>query len=276
MKRFIALFSVLILTLALIAGCGGQQQPQQPAEQPQQQEETQPPAEEQETSLKDGVYTAEEAQFDDHGWKAITTVVVKDGKIANVFYDEINQDNQIKSLDQDYATNMKEKSGVTPLDAVTKLTASLVEKQDPEKVDSVSGATGTTDKFKTMVAEALKDSPEEKGAGGLYDGIYKAEAKDFDDHGYKAYATIIVKDGKISNAYYDYLTKDTGTYKSRDEEYQKNMKDKSGVSSNEAIESLINSLITKQDPGQVDAVTGATGTSTEFKELMSEALSYAK
>lgn len=273
MKRFIALFSVLILTLALTAGCGGQQQP---AEQPPQQEETQPPAEEQETSLADGVYTVEEAEFDDHGWKAITTVVVRDGKIANVFYDEVNQDNQIKSLDQDYATSMKEKSGVTPLDAVTKLSASLVEKQDPEQVDAVSGATGTTEKFKAMVAEALNGSPEEKGAGGFYDGIYKAEAEDFDDHGYKAYATVIVKDGKIANAYYDYLTKDTGTYKSKDEAYQENMKAKSGVSSNEAIENLINSLITKQDPGQVDAVTGATGTSAEFKELMNEALSYAK
>lgn len=276
MKRFIALISVLVLTLALVAGCGGQQQPQQqqPAQQPQ--PEAQQPQPEQTAALKDGVYTAEEAQFDDHGWKAITTVVVKDGKIANVFYDEVNKDNQIKSLDQDYATNMKAKTNVTPLDAVSKLSASLIEKQDPTKVDAVTGATGTTDKFKTMVAEALKGAPEEKGAGGLYDGIYKAEAKDFDEHGYKAYATVIVKDGKIANAYYDELSKDTGTYKSHDENYQKNMKDKSGVSDNEAYAKLIEALIAKQDASQVDAVTGATGTTGNFKELMGEALSYAK
>ncbi|MDI6600852.1 MAG: FMN-binding protein [Thermoanaerobacteraceae bacterium] len=271
MKRFIAVFTVLILAMVLVAGCGGQQQPQQSQEQQQAQQ-----PQEQTTGLKDGVYTAEEAQFDDHGWKAITTVVVKDGKITNVFYDEVNQDNQIKSLDQDYATNMKAKSGETPLDAVAKLSASLLEKQDPEKVDAVTGATGTTDKFKSIVSEALKGSPEQKGAGGYYDGLFKAEASDYDEHGYKALATVIIKDGKIANAYYDYLTKDTGTLKSRDENYQKNMKDKSGVSSNEAIAKLIDSLVTKQDAGQVDAVTGATATSTEFKELMGQALSYAK
>ncbi|TZE82801.1 FMN-binding protein [Calorimonas adulescens] len=276
MKRFIALFCVLVLALVLAAGCGGQQQ--QPQQQPSQQqnEQAQQPSQEEATALKDGVYTAEEPEFDDHGWKAITTVVVKDGKIANVFYDEINKDNQIKSLDQDYASNMKEKSGETPLDAVAKLSASLLEKQDPANVDTVTGATSTTNKFKTLVAEALKSSPEEKGAGGYYDGIFKAEEKDFDEHGYKAYATVIIKDGKVANAYYDELSKDTGTFKSKDENYQKNMKAKTGVSNTEAIPQLIQSLITKQDAEQVDAVTGATGTTQKFKTLMGEALSLAK
>ncbi len=268
MKRFITPICVVLLTLSLITGCGGQQ--------PQKQQPAGPSQQQQAVEFKDGIYTAEEADYDDHGWKAVATVAVKDGKIERAFYDEVNKDNQIKSLDQDYAANMKKQTKETPLDAVTKLSASLIDKQDPEKVDTVTSATATSDKFKTLAGRALEGSPGEKGAGGLYDGLYKAEAKDFDEHGYKAYATVIVKDGKIANAYYDELNKDTGTYKSHDEDYQKNMKAQAGVSDNEAYTKLIDSLIAKQDASKTDAVTGATSTTDNFKELMGKALSYAK
>ncbi len=266
MKRFIAAISVLFLTLALIAGCGSQQpQDKKPAESPSQT-----------VKFKDGIYSAEEAKFDEHGWKAVTTIIVKGGKIERAFYDEINNDKQIKSLDQEYATNMKKQTKENPLDATTKLSVSLIKNQDPEKIDAVSGATGTSDRFKNLAKKALKGSPEEKSTGGLYDGLYKAQAKDFDEHGYKAYATVIINDGKIVNTYYDELNKDTDTYKSKDDDYQKNMKAGSGVSDNEAYLMLIHSLVDKQDVSKVDAVTGATSTTDNFKELMNEALSFAK
>ncbi len=87
---------------------------------------------------------------------------------------------------------------------------------------------------------------------------------------------MIINDGKIVNTYYDELNKDTDTYKSKDDDYQKNMKAGSGVSDNEAYLMLIHSLVDKQDVSKVDAVTGATSTTDNFKELMNEALSFAK
>jgi major membrane immunogen (membrane-anchored lipoprotein) len=281
MKKLFVIALVALMVLALIAGCG--QQKTEPAQQSggeqqqqqqQQQEQTQP-SNNQQATLKDGVYYSEDKDFDDHGWKAMMTVVVKDGKIANVFYDEINKDGLLKSFDPEYAKNMKAKSGATPVLAQTSLAASLLEKQNPDNIDAVTGATHSSDKFKEMVKQTLAGTPVE-AKGAFKDGLYKAADKDFDDHGWKGMAAVIIKDGKIASAFYDQINKDDGHYKSTDSEYAKNMEAKSKMTPNKAVEALTKSLLEKQDASQVDAVTGATGTTGNFKTLMGEALSFAK
>ncbi len=79
----------------------------------------------------------------------------------------------------------------------------------------------------------------------LKDGTYKAESGK-DDYGYKIVHTLTVKDGKISESKFDYEAED-GSLKSANEEYNKNMKDKAGVSAGEAIEQLNAALVEKQD-----------------------------
>lgn len=283
MKKFLVIALVAIMVVALIAGCGQQQsQPAQQSGGQEQQQQSQSAQQSDATSdsnqqaaLKDGNYYAEEKDFDDHGWKAMVTVIVKDGKIANVFYDEINKDGFLKSFDPNYAKNMKAKSNTTPVDAVAALSKSLVEKQNADSVDKVTGATGTSSKFTTLVTEALSSSPVEAN-GGLKNGVYSAMEPNFDDHGWKAMASIVVKDGKIIAAYYDELNKDDGHFKSTDQDYAKNMEAKSKVTPTKTVEALVKSLLEKQDASQVDAVTGATGTTEKFKTLMGEALSFAK
>jgi len=273
MKKLLLIFIVCLLVVALVAGCGQKQSSQgenKPTE--QQNEAQQEPAGE---TLTDGIYTAEAKDFDDHGWKAMVTVAVKNGKIANVFFDEINQDGMLKSFDPEYANNMKSKSGTTPLDAQVSLASALIEKQDAEKVDAVTGATHTSESFKALVKEALSGQPIE--AKGTYkDGLYKAMDKDFDDHGWKSIAAVIVKDGKIASAFFDQINKDDGHYKSTDTEYAKNMEAKTKMTPNKASENLINSLVEKQDASAVEVVAGATHSSESFKTLMDTALSYAK
>lgn len=272
MKKLLIVTLVALLAIALVAGCG-QQKPQEQT--PPAESKPQQPAENQEVSYNDGVYYVEKADFDDHGWKAMVTVVVKDGKIAGVYFDEINEDGVIKSFDTEYASNMKAKSGTTPLDAYNELEVSLISKQNPENVDAVTGATHSSDSFKEMVKEALAGSPVE-AAGTYKDGLYKAAEKDFDDHGWKAIAAVIIKDGKVVTAAFDETNKDDGRYKSVDEEYASNMEEKSGTTPAKAIQALSNSLIDKQDAAAVDLVTGATGTADKFKTLMGEVLSLAK
>jgi major membrane immunogen (membrane-anchored lipoprotein) len=107
---------------------------------------------------KDGTYKAEQPDFDDHGWKGQIEVTVKDGKIASVTYNEVNKDGQLKRDDQQYAENMKAKVNITPKEAYEKLEQQLVEKQDPTKVDTVTGATHTSQTFKELATEALKNA----------------------------------------------------------------------------------------------------------------------
>lgn len=98
----------------------------------------------------------------------------------------------------------------------------------------------------------------------LKDGTYKAESGK-DDYGYKIVHTLTVKDGKITESKFDYEAED-GSLKSTNEEYNKNMKDKAGVSAGEAIEQLNAALVDTQDISAVEVVSGATHTSEDFKK----------
>lgn len=98
----------------------------------------------------------------------------------------------------------------------------------------------------------------------LKDGTYKAESGK-DDYGYKIVHTLTVKDGKISESKFDYEAED-GSLKSTNEEYNKNMKDKAGVSAGEAIEQLNAALVKEQDLSAVEVVSGATQTTNDFKK----------
>lgn len=271
MKRLAFTLLVIFLAIALIAGCSSESQ-QADVGTKESQEETQETVKS-ESLYEDGIYYAETEDFDDHGWKAMVTVIVENGEISNVFYDEIDEEGNLKTFEAEYATKMEEKSGAYPLKAFHALEESLVDKQNVEELDVVSGATHSSDTFKGLVTKALDGSPA-TASGNYADGLYKVYEDEFDDHGWKSLAAIIIKDGKIKTAFFDQISEEDGRYKTADDEYAKNMEEKSKTTPAKAHKELIEALVEKQNP-EVDTVTGATGTSETFKELMEKALSYA-
>lgn len=94
------------------------------------------------------------------------------------------------------------------------------------------------------------------------DGTYSGES-DFDERGWKVVHSITIKDGKITESTFDYEDKD-GNKKSADEEYNKNMEEKSGVSSKDATTQLNEQLVKTQDVTAVEVVSGATHSSDNF------------
>ena len=94
----------------------------------------QPPKNGQAGTFEDGVYSAEEAGFDEHGWKPMATVVVENGKVSKAYYDEVNEEGQLKSFDQDYLERWKEKTGENLLNAEPELVNELTEKQNPDQI----------------------------------------------------------------------------------------------------------------------------------------------
>lgn len=101
------------------------------------------------------------------------------------------------------------------------------------------------------------------------DGTYHAEAKDFDEHGWKEYVNVTVADGKITEVEFDALSEEDGSKKTDNQEY-KDAYLGAGFDTYPAdyTEKLEKALIEKQDAAQVDAVAGATHSSDFFKELM--------
>ncbi|MGT2772184.1 FMN-binding protein [Streptococcus marimammalium] len=108
-----------------------------------------------------------------------------------------------------------------------------------------------------------KDDSQMEMMSNLKDGTYTAESE-YDEHDYKVMHTIVVKDGKITESDFDYYSKEGNMRKSENEEYNKNMKEKSGISSKETIEKLNQDLVDKQT-ADVEVVTGATHTTDNFK-----------
>ena len=98
--------------------------------------------------LQDGTYTLVEKNFDTRGWKTEFSITVVDGKITESTFDNVNEAGVKKSEDAEYQANMAEKVGVGPADYFPAYNSQLVEKQDPEAVEVVTGATSSYDSFK--------------------------------------------------------------------------------------------------------------------------------
>lgn len=112
-------------------------------------------------------------------------------------------------------------------------------------------------------------------ANGFKDGSYKAAQDKADDYGWKGQIAIEVKDGKIGTVDFDYVNKDN-KLKSEDQGYIKAMEDKTKVNLANAMVELEKALVSSQDAAAVNAVTGATASSNDFKGLAAKALESAK
>lgn len=129
MKKFVTAIIAVMASAILLTGCG--------------------------SSMKDGTYKAEYKEFDSHGWKDYVTVTVSGGKITAVDYDSTNEAGAIKSTDASYKESMEPVSGTYPEKFCAELEAQMVEKQEIKKVDTIAGATNSSDSFKVLVTELM-------------------------------------------------------------------------------------------------------------------------
>lgn len=217
--------------------------------------------------LKDGTYTLKEKN-DSNGYHAEFKIVVKDGKITESDMDYLDKDGKSKKDDTEYNEKMTAKSGIGPKEYLEQFNSALVSKQDPSSIDVVTGATHSFHDFQNYAQQLIQaarigdtDTIEIDNGAPLKDGTYSLKEKN-DSNGYHADFSIVVKDGKITESKFDYVDKD-GKSKKDDEEYNKNMKAKSGIGPKEYIEKFNEELVAemgKEDgnPGNIDVVTGAT------------------
>jgi major membrane immunogen (membrane-anchored lipoprotein) len=102
-------------------------------------------------------YTAGESKADNLGYMAKITVTYKDGSIVKVVYDEYDKNKKTKRENAYVNDEMKKQNGkLTWQDAVKLLEDGLVKSQNPDKVDSVTGATSMSKKFVLLAKEAIK------------------------------------------------------------------------------------------------------------------------
>ena len=130
MKRLIPMVLSLLLA-SLLTACGNQ------------------------TELQDGYYTAQASEFS-HGWKEYVTIMVKGGRIVSVEYNAENASGFIKSWDNAYMQNMLHSNGTYPNEYTRYYAGQLLEDQNGEHIDALSGATSSYGSFQKL-ADAVLD-----------------------------------------------------------------------------------------------------------------------
>ena len=132
MKRVLTALALIMVMIAALAGCS--------------------------SGMKDGTYKAEYKDFDGNGWKDYVTITVEAGKITAVDYDSLNEEGAKKSEDASYAETMESISGTYPEKFYKQMEDQLIEEQDLKKVDAVAGATTSSNDFKILAMEAIKNA----------------------------------------------------------------------------------------------------------------------
>ena len=223
--------------------------------------------------LKDGTYKLEEKN-EKNGYRAVFEMTVKDGKITESKYDNINADNKSKTEDTKYEESMKAKSGVGPKEYIKQLNDSFVKAQNASGVEVVTGATHSSESFQNYAQQLIQaaqagntDTIEIDNGATLKDGTYSLKEKN-DSNGYHTTFSMTVKDGKVTESNYDNVNAD-GKSKKDDTEYESKMKDVAGVGPKEYIETLNKEFVKAMgeedgSPAGVEVVTGATHSTHSF------------
>lgn len=113
--------------------------------------------------LQDGTYTLEEKNYS-NDYRVAFSIVVKDGKITESNYDNINEAGESKTKNAEYNEMMKDKAGISPEEFIPAFNEALVaqmaeEEGAPGNIDVVTGATHSFHTF-VLYAEQLINAAE--------------------------------------------------------------------------------------------------------------------
>jgi len=110
------------------------------------------------SGLKDGTYKGA-TPFDDYAYKHEVVFEMKNGKMISIDYDEIHRTGHAKQHDEEYCKNMLQ-SGTTPAIAYPKYESGMLNKQNFNEIDAVSGASYSLYRFKLAILYAMLNSGE--------------------------------------------------------------------------------------------------------------------
>ena len=123
----------LILIAALLSGCSSKNE------------------------MKDGFYTAEMSDYS-FGWKEYLCIMVKDDKVVYAEFNAKNPSGYIKAWDNAYMKNMKPVSGTYPNEYTRTYVSELIETHDPEKCETLTGATSSGTNFSKLSVAVVEQA----------------------------------------------------------------------------------------------------------------------
>ena len=110
-----------------------------------------------EEGLQDGYYTAQAKEFN-FGWKEYVTILVKGGSIVSVEYNAENASGFIKSWDNAYMQTMLHSNGTYPHEYTRYYAGQLLEGQQEDGIDALTGASSSYGSFQKLAAAVLEQA----------------------------------------------------------------------------------------------------------------------
>jgi major membrane immunogen (membrane-anchored lipoprotein) len=126
---------IFLLLISIVAACSGQNST---------------------AKLSNGYFTAEAAEVDSYGWKEYITVFIDNNRIVTVEYNAKNASGFLKSWDMEYMRQMNAVTKNYPTKYTRYYAQALLDRQDPERIDCLTGATDSFGSFK-ILARAVID-----------------------------------------------------------------------------------------------------------------------
>ena len=250
-------------------------------------------------SFKDGIYFAQQHEFEKSGWKYQVVVEVKGGKIAKATWNGVNNlgqaDKKTVAASGSYGMVKVSKLKKEWHEQAAAVEAYLVSTQNVNfdkyttpagNTDAITGASILVKEFFVLAKEALASAPVAKGPYAK-DGWYYASAADFDKSGWKANVLLTVANGSVVDAVWNGLSNDkkkkSKIVESKKGAYGMGKAAKQGEGHEQAARAEA-ALLKAQNPaasavkadGKTDAITGVTITVSEFFTLADTALKAAR
>jgi major membrane immunogen (membrane-anchored lipoprotein) len=214
-------------------------------------------------NLRNGVYRAESLEIS-RDWMDFVELTIENGKIVKVVNDSYNVSTGLfKSNDKGYWDRM----GMDLSKVYEKLTNDLVNKQNINEVDTITGATSSVNAFKSLVQAILERGIPNNtivvntSKYNLRDGVYRAEGVQ-PIHGWTDFLEVTIKNGMVVEAKADAFNA-AGNLKTNDAGYASRM----GMDPKEFYSELSQRLINAQKPSGIDTITGATSSSNYVRYL---------
>lgn len=292
MKKQLSFLLVMLLASSALIGCSAKKEEVAPAT-------TEAPATTTEAAKwADGKYFAAGDSFDEKtGWKSTVALEVKDGKIVSADWNGVSNKLGIdkKTASQTGKYPMVEVGGAKAPwhEQAAEMEKFLIEKQDPKavtvnaegKTDAVASVTISVGDFATLADKALTAGVTQPGP--YKDGLYHAEAKEFDEKtGWKGTVDIAVMNGNIMAVNWNGINKEGLDKKTASVDGKYPMVEKGGAKApwheqaaateNFFLEKQSIEAITVNSEGKTDAIASVTMGVDEFTQLAIEALSTAK
>lgn len=237
MKKGLFLVISTLLIVGLLVGCGGTDIVENPG------------GVDGGSEYKDGTYTAT-SNANERGYGK-AEVVIKDGVISAVTLWEFNDKGQEKDDSYTYENFHT---------AMDELPGKFVEANSAE-VDVVTGATGSSNKAMDAVGKALQKS---KGFTGTFEGMHMGVSDVSERGGWAVALVVLDAEGNISEV----ILKEVAGTDFKDDGYTYDVW-------HQAVDEMAQRFV-DANSSEVDAFTGATGSSGMWVQAVEDALQKAK